>query len=85
MRQFAPAVMSVGDSKKMGWFVGYALPGEKIVHIYLQACIYNINFAYICLIIGQELKLPKDFEGRGGAKIMTEPSKIIGVYYFKNI
>lgn len=59
MRQFAPAVMSVGDSKKMGWFVGYALPG-------------------------QELKLPKDFEGRGGAKIMTEPSKIIAIGRFND-
>ena len=29
MGQLAPAVMTVGDDiKEMGWFVGYALPGE---------------------------------------------------------
>lgn len=30
MKQFAPAVMNVGETKQMKWFVGYALPGNSL-------------------------------------------------------
>mmetsp|Transcript_14152 Transcript_14152/g.21740 ORF Transcript_14152/g.21740 Transcript_14152/m.21740 type:complete len:392 (+) Transcript_14152:176-1351(+) len=33
MKQFAPAIMTVGKAKEMKWFVGYALPGNSLTAV----------------------------------------------------